>query len=63
MNIDHDKLESLAREICDSRNGEGHYDQSGTHRNHWRAKASEMMALAEAMPVYKTLARVVGWPV
>lgn len=54
-------IEILAREICDSRNGAGHYDKSGTHRNHWRSKASEMLALAEAMPAYKTLARAIGW--
>ena len=57
------QLESLAREICDSRNGAGHYDAKGTKRAHWRAKAEEMQALAEAMPAYKTLARAIGWPV
>jgi len=61
MNLDHETLESLAREICDSRYGAGHYDKSGTHRNHWRCKAAEMMALAEAMPAYKTLAAACGW--
>lgn len=60
---DFQTLESLAREICDSRNGAGHYDKPGTHRAHWRAKAEEMQALAETMPVYKTLARAMGWPV
>lgn len=60
---DFQTLESLAREICDSRNGAGHYDAKGTKRAHWRAKAAEMMALAEAMPAYKTLARAIGWPV
>lgn len=57
------QLESRAREICDSRNGVGHYDAKGTKRAHWRAKAEEMQALAEAMPTYKTLAREIGWPV
>lgn len=57
------RLEALAREICDSRNGAGHYDAKGTKRAHWRAKASEMLALAEAMPPYKTLARAIGRPV
>lgn len=56
------ELERIAREICDSRNRPGHYDAKGTKRAHWRAKASEMLALAEAMPVYKTLARAIGWP-
>ncbi|TPG50170.1 hypothetical protein EAH75_01345 [Rhodanobacter glycinis] len=61
MNINHEALERLAREICDSRNGAGHYDKSGTHRNHWRVKASEMMALAVAMPAYRGLAQACGW--
>lgn len=43
MNPDHAKLESLAREICDSRNGVGHYDKAGTHKSHWRVKAAKMM--------------------
>lgn len=63
MNIDHAKLERLAREICDSRNGAGHYDAKGTKRAHWRVKAAGMMALAEAMPAYKSLAQAIGWPV
>lgn len=62
MNIDHARLEKLAREICDSRNGGGHYDKAGTHKRHWRVKAAEMMALAEAMPPYKSLAMACGWP-
>lgn len=62
MNPDHAKLETLAREICDSRNGAGHYDKAGTHKSHWRVKAAEMMALAEATPPYKSLAMACGWP-
>lgn len=63
MNLNHDRLELLAREICDSRNGAGHYDKAGTHKNHWRVKAAQMMALAEAVPPYKSLAMAIGWPV
>ena len=48
------QLESLAREICDSRNGAGHYDAKGTKRQHWRVKAAEMMAIADASPPYRT---------
>lgn len=58
---DFQTLGILAREICDDKYGAGHYDESGTHRNHWRAKAAEIMALADAMPVYGTLARACGW--
>jgi hypothetical protein len=39
VTIDHAELERLAREICDSRNGPGHFDAKGTQRNHWRALA------------------------
>ena len=39
MNIPHKALESHAREICDSRNGAGHYDAKGTKRGHWRKLA------------------------
>jgi hypothetical protein len=49
MNIDHAKLESLAREICDSRNGAGHYDKSGTHRSHWRELA--LVEITQADPL------------
>lgn len=38
--INHDELERLARELCDSRNGAGHYEAKGTKRNHWRALAA-----------------------
>jgi hypothetical protein len=61
MTIDHDKLEALAREICESKRGEGAWNRYKCKRNYWRGKASEMMALAEAMPPYKTLARACGW--
>ena len=55
-------LERVAREICDARNGAGHYDAKGTKRAHWRSKAAHMIALADASPAYKTLARAIGWP-
>lgn len=36
---DFQTLESLAREICDPRNGAGHYDAKGTKRAYWRRRA------------------------
>ena len=42
-------LESLAREICDSRNGAGHYDKAGTHKNHWRELALVEMTQADPL--------------
>jgi hypothetical protein len=47
MNINHDDLERLAREICDSRNGVGHYDAKGTKRAIWRDHARRKMEAAE----------------
>ena len=63
MNINHEALERLAREICDSRNGAGHYDAKGTKRQHWRVKAAEMMAIAESnrLHVLRSLA-LIRWP-
>jgi hypothetical protein len=49
MNINHEALERLAREICDTRNGAGHYDKSGTHRNHWRELALVEMTQADPL--------------
>jgi hypothetical protein len=37
--INHAELERLAREMCDARNGTGHFEAKGTKRNHWRALA------------------------
>lgn len=38
--INHAELERLARELCDTRNGAGHFDAKGTKRAHWRALAA-----------------------
>lgn len=62
--IDHAELERLARELCDSRNGAGHFDAKGTHRNHWRKRALPLAALAnEPLVIGKTLMRACGWTV
>ena len=61
MTITHTTLERVAREICDARNGAGHYDAKGTKRAHWMAKAAEMAALADANPAFMALARAIGW--
>jgi len=55
------QLESLAREICDSRNGAGHYDQSGTHRNHWRALARAEIECGLAISTADALMAVFGF--
>ena len=49
MNPSHTQLESLAREICDSRNGAGHYDAKGTKRSHWRELA--LLEMTQADPL------------
>jgi hypothetical protein len=64
MTIKHDDLERLAREICDSRNGAGHYDAKGTKRNHWRKRALPPAQLASGpQGIGKTLMRAIGWQV
>jgi len=60
--INHAELERLAREICDSRNGAGHYDAPRTKRNHWRKRALPLAALAnEPQGIGRTLMRACGW--
>lgn len=62
--IDHDKLEALARQMCDARNGAGHFDAKWTHRNHWRKRAVPLAELAsEPLGIGKTLMRACGWTV
>lgn len=62
--IDHAELERIAREICDSRNGPGHYDAKGTKRNHWRKRALPLAALAsEPQGIGRTLMKACGWTV
>jgi hypothetical protein len=64
MNINHETLERLAREICDSRNGVGHYDAKGTKRNHWRKRALPLAQLtSEPQGIGRTLMRAIGWTV
>jgi hypothetical protein len=58
--IDHEKLERLAREMCDSRMGAGHWDKRGTKRNYWRKRVLWMAQLAETSA---SLLRACGWPV
>lgn len=59
---DFQALEALAREICDSRNGAGHYDAKGTKRAWWRKKAALMICKAASEPIYKAMVRACGWP-
>lgn len=62
--INHAYLERLARDMCDSRNGAGHYDAKGTKRNHWRKRALPLAVLAsESLGIGKTLMRACGWTV
>ena len=60
MTIPHDKLEALAREICDGRNGSGHYDAKGTKRNHWRKLAYADMERAYGLNTLDALMGIFG---
>ncbi|THD06138.1 hypothetical protein [Rhodanobacter lindaniclasticus] len=60
--INHAELERLAREMCDSRNGAGHYDAKGTKRAHWRKRALPLAVLAsEPQGIGRTLMQACGW--
>ena len=60
MTIPHDKLEALAREICDARNGAGHYDAKGTKRSHWRKLAYADMERAHGLNTLDALMGIFG---
>ena len=60
MNINHEALETLAREICDSRNGVGHYDKAGTHKNHWRSLACVELGQTRGLNTLDALMAVFG---
>lgn len=61
MNIDHDKLESPARQICDSRRGAGHYDMPRTHRQHWRDLAAAQIGQKHGLSILDALMGIFGF--
>ena len=64
MNIDHEKLEKLARMLCESSvEDKGRYDRKGCKRNHWRKKALAFQARVSESYVSLGIYRAVGWPV
>lgn len=60
MNIDHARLEKLAREICDTRNGAGHYDAKGAKRAHWRELAQADIDRARGLSTLDALVGIFG---
>ena len=64
MTIDHEELERLAREMCESVRGAGAWDRPKCHRNHWRTRALPLAELAsEPQGIGRTLMQACGWPV
>lgn len=59
----HANIERLARELCDSRYGSGHYDKPSTHRGYWCRKAAQILGVVEVSPPLKALWQACGWPV
>lgn len=57
---DFQTLEALAREICDSRNGVGHYDAKGTKRAHWRKLAQADIDRARGLSTLDALVGIFG---
>jgi hypothetical protein len=60
MTITHSTLERVAREICDARNGAGHYDAKGAKRNHWRALARAEIEQARGVSTADALMAMFG---
>ncbi|MFD0738265.1 hypothetical protein ACFQZQ_03040 [Lysobacter koreensis] len=61
---DHDTTERIARQMCDERNGAGHFDKPRTKRNHWRKRARRLLEIkADSPPWITHLMRACGWRV
>ena len=63
MNRDHEKLERLARMLCESSiEDKGRYDRKGCKRAYWRKRALPLAALAsEPQGIGRTLMKACGW--
>lgn len=62
--IDHDRLERLARDLCEKSRGPGAWDRKGCKRLHWRTRALPLATLAsEPQGIGRALMRAIGWPV
>lgn len=62
MNIDHDQLEALARQLCESSvEDKGRYDRKGCKKAHWRKKAIKFQQSATESAVKTGLYRACGW--
>lgn len=59
--IDHATLERIARKICDSKNGAGHYDAKGTKRAHWRALACAEIERRRAISLADAFMGIFGY--
>jgi hypothetical protein len=64
MTTEFDRLESLARMLCESSvEDKGRYDRKGCKRAYWRKKALAFHARATATPARQSLYLACGWPV
>lgn len=62
--INHDELERIARQMCESRRGLGAWDKPKCKRNLWRKRALPLAVIArEPLGIGKTLMRACGWAV
>lgn len=62
MSHDHDTIERIARQMCEERNGAGHFDAPRTQKNHWRKRAKRLLAIRDdAPPFVEFLMRACGW--
>jgi len=61
-NINHAELESIARQMCESKRGTGAWDRPRCKRTHWRRRALPLAQVAaEPQGIGKTLMRAIGW--
>lgn len=60
MTLPHAQLEALARRLCDSRYGSGHYDKPRTHRGYWCRKAAAEIQRNRAIATADALFAIFG---
>lgn len=64
--MDINEVDRIARQLCEERWGEGHWDGRNTKRSYWRRKARRVLAVRDdnAAPALVTyLMRAMGWQV
>lgn len=64
--MDVNEVDRIARQLCDERWGEGHWEGRRTKRNYWRRLARRVLAVrdeSDAPELITHLMRAIGWQV